>query len=364
MDDGPDVAALVEMFRDFAVGARQRAPLYARLADGIAADEELAALLLVAPSTQRQPVLLFACVHALLLGGPDHELARFYPNLTAEPERGDALPAFRCLCAERRDALDALLASRSTQTNEIGRCALLVPVLALLADEVGPLAHVDVGASAGLNLLLDRYGYRYEPGGEVGGPSPVLLECGTRGPLPVPGTLPPIAVRVGLDRTPVDVHDAEATRWLEACVWPDQTDRLARLRAALQLARQADVDVRSGDAVGGAALMADEVADGGHPVITNTWVLNYLTGDGRRAYLDSLEALGARRDLSWVYAESPKLIPELPVPADESHRDKTVLTLVRWRDGERRVDHLAVVHPHGYWMHWRAASDTVRGAER
>jgi hypothetical protein len=361
MDDEPDVAALVEMFREFAVAARQRAPLYARLAEGIAADEGLAALLLTAPPTQRQPVLLFACVHALLLADPDHELARFYPDLAPEADPGDPLPAFRRFCTERRGPLDALLTSRSTQTNEIGRCALLVPVLALLADELGPLAHVDVGASAGLNLLLDRYAYRYEPGGEVGGPSPVLLACGTRGPVPVPSALPPIAARVGLDRSPVDVHDPEATRWLEACVWPDQTDRLARLRAALELARQTGVDVRPGDAVEDATRLAGEVASAGHPVVTNTWVLNYLTGEGRRAYLDSLEALGARRDLSWVYAESPKVTPELPAPADEPHRDKTVLTLVRWREGARRVDHLAVVHPHGYWMHWRAAPDTNRG---
>ena len=103
-------------------------------------------------------------------------------------------------------------------------------------DEVGDLAHLDVGASAGLNLLFDRYEYVYDPGGAVGGPSPVRLECGTRGSVPVPPSMPRVVQRCGLDRSPVDVHDAERRRWLEACVWPDQIDRFERLRAALDIA--------------------------------------------------------------------------------------------------------------------------------
>ena len=121
---------------------------------------------------QRQPVLLFACVHDLLLAGrPDVGLASFYPDLVAEPDRGDPMPAFRAFTAAHADELAELLVTRSTQTNEIGRCALLLPAFGIVADEVGPLAHLDVGASAGLNLLLDRYHYTYEPGGELGEPS-------------------------------------------------------------------------------------------------------------------------------------------------------------------------------------------------
>ena len=139
------------------------------------------------------------------------------------------------------------------------------------------------------------------------------LECGTRGPIPVPAQLPPIAHRVGLDRAPVDVRDPDATRWLEACVWPDQADRFARLRAALALAREAASTSRRGDAVDRhAAPRRRRPADRGHPVVTNTWVLNYLTGRQRAAYLASLEELGARRDLSWVFAESPRLVPRAP----------------------------------------------------
>jgi hypothetical protein len=341
------------MFADFSQTTRTRAPLYARLAAGISGDERIAALLLRAPPEQRQPVLFFASVHDLLLAGFDGDLARYYPNLTPEPSPGDPLPALREFCAAHEAELTDRLAGRSTQTNEIGRCALLLPAFGLLAAEVGPLAHLDVGASAGLNLLLDRYRYRYDPGGAVGPPSTVELVCGTRGEVPVPAAIPTVAARLGLDRSPVDVHDPAAARWLEACVWPDQTDRFARLHDALTMARRDGVEVRRGDAVDDTAGLVESIATSGHPVVTNTWVLNYLTAAERAAYVDGLDALGTRLDFSWVFAESPYLTQNLPGPRADRASERTVLVLVRWRSGHRTVDHLADTHPHGYWLHWR-----------
>lgn len=348
-----------QMFAEFAHTTASRAPLYARLSAAIANDEQVAALLLEAPVTQRQPVLLFACLHALLLARPSHELARWFPNLTAVPadDEEDPMPALRRLCAEEADEVATMLATRATQTNEIGRCALFLPVFGLLAHEVGgPLAHVDVGTSAGLNLLLPHHRYRYEPGGEVGAvDTPVTLTCGTRGDVPVPTTMPDVAAAVGLDRSPIDVTDDDAVRWLEACVWPDQVDRFQRLRAAIALAREVGVDVRRGDAVMHTPAIVDEVSAMGHPVVTNSWVLNYLTGDQRRSYVAMLDGLGAQRDVSWVYLESPWLTPELPGPVGEREVERSVLVLVRWRGGVRHVDHLADAHPHGYWLHWVGA---------
>ena len=210
------VDACAYMFAEFGRTAAKRAPLYARLSAGIAGDDELAGLLLTAPVTQRQPVLLFACVHALLLDGPDDPLARHYPNLTPDPDPGDPLPAFRAFCRSHRGALEHLLRTRSTQTNEIGRCALLLPAFGLVAAEVGAVTHLDVGTSAGLNLLLPSYCYRYEPQGTdgevctVGDASPVILTCGTRGKVPIPGTMPEVVRSRGLDRTPIDARDVLA----------------------------------------------------------------------------------------------------------------------------------------------------------
>ena len=118
------------MFAEFARSASPRAPLYQALATGIADDAALAALLMAAPPRQRQPVLLFASVHyLLLLGRDDAGLRAHYPNLTSTPACSDPVPALRRFCALHRDELVALLATRSTQTNEIGRCSLLLPAL-------------------------------------------------------------------------------------------------------------------------------------------------------------------------------------------------------------------------------------------
>lgn len=346
-----DAAACAAMFAEFAHTAGSRAPLYQVLSTGIAEDLELAGLLLHAPPEQRQPVLLFACVHDLLLRGrEDDGLRAHYPNLhDGPPPTGAPLDALRAFCRRHHDELVALLTTRTTQTNEIGRCSLLLPAFGLLADEVGPLSHLDVGTSAGLNLLLDRYQYRYEPGGEVGGPSPVRLVCGTRGRVPVPATMPAVVERRGLDRSPVDVRDPDQARWLEACVWPDQTDRFERLRAALAIAATTPIEIHRGDAVADTAALV--LASAAHPVVTNTWVLSYLTGEERLAYLATLDECGRRRDISWVFAESPQFVPELPVA--DRNESATVLVLVRWRRGKRHVTHLARCHPHGYWLHWR-----------
>lgn len=360
MPDPGDDSELRHSFADFSSTSAPRAPLYAALAEVISLDRDLSRLLLMAPVTQRLPVLLFACVHSLLLEDPDHELAQWYPNLDAQHRRATdpaLVRAFKDFVTVHADEVAHLLATRTVQTNEVGRCGSLLPALGLLADELGPLGLVDVGTSGGLNLLLDRYEYRYRsPGGAstgVGRPSTVSITVDTTGDVPVPSELPTIRARCGIDQDPIDVTDDAAARWLEACVWPDQTDRFHRLVAAIEIARRDPPEILAGDAVSSLAAGVERVGLDTHPVVTNSWVLNYLTHEQRIAYLVELDRIGAERDLSWVYAEAPALIPELPNDPDPRGADRTVLSMVRWRNGERIVAHLATVHPHGFWMHWR-----------
>jgi hypothetical protein len=359
-DHDPDSAAhgqaLAEIRRQFQIAAatmQARAPLYSRLATGAVEDPMISRLLLSAPPGQRLPVLLFACVHWVLINEPDHDLRRYYPNLVDEPARDDPSPAFRQFCLDHEARLRELLQSRTTQTNEVGRCAILMPPLALVERETdGPIALLDIGTSAGLTLGLDRYQYRYDPGGTIGASSRVLISCGTRGDVPLPAVPPRITARIGLDRSPVDLTDLDARTWLEACVWPDQPDRFHRLSEAIHVALDHPVDVRVGDAVTDLADTVSELSELGHPVVTNTWVLNYLVPASRLAYIEHLEELGGKMDLTWVFAESPALAPELPIDHQPSNQELTHLVMVRWRGGRRTDHHLAVTHPHGYWMQW------------
>lgn len=328
-------------------------------------------------------MLLYACVHWLLLREPGHELRRWYPNLAADHPRGpittDPYPVFRDFCHAHRDRLAELLATRTTQTNEIGRCALVVPALAQIAVEWGDLALIDVGTSAGLNLLLDRYGYRYDddrsgsshrldpvvapptlsPDSDPTGirPTDIELRCGTRGPVPLPESLPTIVDRRGLDRSPIDVTDDDEADWLRACIWPDQADRFERLDSALAMAALDPPEIVTGDA-------ADDLADtlalldtDAHPVVMHSWVLNYLGSPSRHRFVEVLDEIGSRRDLSWIAVESPALTAEIPWPTDIADPHLTHVVRVDWSQGHRRVAHLASAHPHGYWLHWSEGSE-------
>ena len=350
-------AVLAQRFRDFEPIAASRAPLYARLSPAIAADDDLLALLDGAPVEQRLPVLLFAAVHLLVLEGRSDDLARHYPNLhRGGTTTADPFPGFRRVALANADRVRDLVSTRSTQTNEIGRCALYLPALDAVHREVGPLALVDVGASAGLNLLLDRFGFDYGEHGTITGRSSIVLPCSVRGTAPagfsIPHHVPDIAAAIGLDASPIDVLDDDAVRWLEACVWPDMTERFARLVDAIALARERPPRVVAGDAVSGVAGLVESSRAHGHPVVLTSWVLNYLPLHRQRDFVAALDRLGERFDVSWVIAESPAETPALPVPTEQPPEVLTVVSLVRWRSGTRTVTRLGATHPHGYWLRW------------
>ena len=349
------ITELAHRFRQFAHEHHRRAPFTAGVSATIADEADIVSILADAPKEQRLSVLLLAAIHDQVLADPSCELAAWYPTVSPRPRQDDVRRALVAHCRAHGKQLRATVATRATQTNEVGRCALLLPALGMVASEVGPLAWVDVGASGGLNLQLDRFEYQYRPGGHVGDRSTVLLETGTRGSVPVPDRVPPIAHRLGLDRAPIDLTDPAEARWLRACIWPDQGDRFRRLDAAIRIAHDHPVEVRRGDAVDDVPAMIAEIAEDGHPVVTNSWVLNYLPRARRDEYVAALDTVGRARDLSWVFAESPRDAAGLPFDPAVTDRAITALVLVRWRGGERRVDHLGVAHPHGYWLHWHDA---------
>ena len=159
-------------------------PLYAALSNAIAEDIDV---LDIASSARGRPVpnLLFAAVHCLLMSGADSTLSSFYPSLTPDPRpNSDAYPHFREFCLAHESAIRELLSTRLVQTNEVGRCAYLMPAFSLIADENPglPLSLVDIGTSAGLHLLWDRYSYEYTGHAVTGDTSsPVRIMADVRG---------------------------------------------------------------------------------------------------------------------------------------------------------------------------------------
>lgn len=342
---------LAPRFSDFADAFVNGAPLYSRLARRVSEDDRVLDLMSAAPPTQRIPVLLFASAHYLLLDEPDHPLAEHYPNLSRGIASGDSGEVFVDFVLERHDRMAELLASRSTQTNELSRCNWFLFPWSLLETEYDELSRIDVGSSAGLTLLFPHLNYRLSPGGTIGASDGPIIECEVRGPAPTITRAPRVAWSLGLDAEPIDVRDDDAIRWLEACVWPEQTHRFDTLRSAVEMARRLGVNVERGDAVDDLDAAVRRARQHGHPVVTTSWVLNYLPSERRIRFVDTLDSLGASDDLSWIIAESPHETPELPGHGD-SDEDITVITLVTWRGGRRTARRLATTHPHGSWVNW------------
>lgn len=374
-----DVGDLQDHFAEFATTSLRRLPLYRHLAARVAEDPAVAGRLLLARPEVRWTTLLFAAVHDRLLAGAESAdtavdpLAAWYRSVTDRPRpvgtgADDPWPHFRRLALDD-EAVAADLATRGTQTNEVGRCLTLLPALAgVQADVARPLGLVEVGTSAGLNLRLDHYGYRYhpDPGSSAGpdeetvaGDAPLVLSATWRGDRrpPLPTRPPIIGHRVGIDLAPIDVTDAAAARWLVACQWPEQFDRLDRCRRAVTLAQADPPTVRRGDLIADVAGLVTAVPADVHPVVLSTWCLAYLNDGEQRAFLAELDGVGRDRDLTLVFQEQAVEVPGLDPPPRPDGRDRpgpTALCRYDWRDGTRTRVRLADQHPHATWLEWLA----------
>ncbi len=229
----------------------------------MAGDGALLDLVLSLPhGNKRQPNLLLGAVR--FLGGPT-----------------DSFEGFAEWVVGHWEQVRAVVLGRMTQTNEVRRCAVLLPVLAALE---GPLALVEVGASAGLCLYPDRYRYSFDGGAPLGPrESPVLLECATRGLVPVPGRVPEVVWRAGLDLNPLDAGDGEDMRWLESLVWPGYThrERTWRLRAAASVVAADPPLLVRGDLLEGLAGLVAKAPAGATVVVFHSAVAAYLSEQER-----------------------------------------------------------------------------------
>ena len=273
--------------------------------------------------TQQLPVLLLASVHSIVLAEPDVELGRLVPDRRRARRRTRRpVPGVRPAVRERREPRSARSSPRvrPRPTRSGGaRCSL--PALGIDRGRGRPARRwLDVGTSAGLNLQLDRYALRVRRrAAPVGDPSTgdaPTAEC--RDGVPIPLAIPPIVGRRRASTArPIDVTDADSVRWLMACVWPDQHDRFERLRrgdrASLPSIRPTCVQRRRrstslGDRV-------ERVGPHGHPVVINSWVLNYLAPERATRVRGRARPARARaRPVVAVRSRARALAPDSPVP--------------------------------------------------
>jgi len=334
---------------------RGYSPLYDRICRAAARDEAVLDLVRAAPEEAHIPNVLLAAVHFLLLNGLDHPLAAVYGGTSDR----DPWPLFREICFDHRAEIGALMQTRRTNTNECGRSAVIGPALTWVARNVGtPLAVCDVGASAGLNLGCDRYLLDYGDAGTTGpAGSDVRIKCSvTGGTPPIASALPPIAARIGLDRSPVDLTNADDAQWLLACTWPD-TGRLDRTRAAIRLAQGDPPTIRRGDMVADVYRVLAELPRDATICVLTTWAVAYLSRAGREDFAAELARMGRDRPVVWISGEGPNVVSafaDLEVPTLDI--EASILGAIVYDGDAARATPLAFVHPHGSWINWIAPS--------
>lgn len=327
------LAALAARYRRFAdVECHEYSPQYARLARAVAEDETL--LRFIAALPDGQPNLFLASVQ--YVSGAAHI-----------PVGGGELSTFFGAHAEE---IEIVMRARRTQTNEVGRCAALLPALPV----GGPLALIEVGASAGLCLLMDQFAYEYGAVKLGNADASVILKCVPVGSarIPVPQKMPQIAWRRGLDLSPVDVRDDDDARWLLACVWSDHVERRDRLQTAIELARRDSPVVVQGDLVDDLPALIAEAPMSATLVVFHSAVLPYVATERSDSFTAVLARESERRPIVWISNEGPGAIPLLDALAPD--RDQLRFRVGRgwWQDGQVEHELLALAHHHGWDLEW------------
>lgn len=312
-------------------------PLYRTLARAITTDQRM--LGIVARIDNAPPMnLLFAAVKSLVQ--PGDAVAAWYPHLTETPRSPDELAyqLFREFVVAHEDRIIDIGCSRRTQTNEVGRAAAILPWLAQAATAWGEPVHaVDIGASAGLNLCLDKFSFEYaDAAGRRAklGHGSVVLTCENRGDFEMPTELPVFATRTGLDLHPLDVSHQDDVDWLRALVWPEHRERLARLDDAIQVRRRTPITMIAGDAAQTLVDLDATLPDG--PMLVWHTIATYQFSGVQRRTLDEVIAdIASRRPVVRVGLE--------PDAVTSTHRLRVGLSY------DNAVD-VAIADAHGRWI--------------
>jgi hypothetical protein len=308
-------------FEAQAVQCDGRSPLYAELCRRFA-DDPVAAEIVGPDPDWDAPLRLLGGLHYLVLAG----------------QAGWDDPP-----SEHRDFLREFVATQGVQTNEVQRSWVLLPLLLRVAQRTGAETFdlVELGPSAGLNLVWDRYHYRYEAG--EWGPDEASLQLAGDERRPVPADLlklePNVERRIGIDRAPIDVRSEEGARLLRSFVWAGQTDRQELLDRAIEALRDDPPELIRGDFVERLPVVLAEQPRERLTIVFQTAAWGYIGGEARTRLRASLDEAGRGRPLAFVSTGKPR-----------SEQDSWGLRIVYWPGGEREFAGHADFH--GNWLRW------------
>ncbi len=329
------------------LGSPMYGQLLERLVSDVEADGVFAAILAGHqddPARLAVPLRLLGGLHRLVLDGRAPELRRWYPSTGGSWDVDAAWPEITRTAVNHVGTLRAAL-DQAPQTNEVGRSAALIGGLLRLADQLSmPIRLFEIGCSAGLNLRADQYHYRYRGGHWGSANCPVTIDDAWRGKVPPAADLR-IIERKGYDLAPVVATDSQGTITLLSYVWPDMTERLDRLRGAIEIARQVPALVERRTAANAIAQLA--LADNAVTVLWHSITWQYLSPGEQAAARAGIDALAAtahpRSPFAHLMLEPQRRGPEAPIAF--------LLRLRTWPDGADQI--LAECGAHGPPVSWK-----------
>ena len=338
----PTIEMLSQRFTNFAENeCKGSSELYEFLASEIAKDEELLEICNNARSGQPVPNLIFGAVQFLLLKGKEHRVKEFYPSLVINPlDHKESFESFKDFCLLNKDEIIHIIQTKLVQTNEVRRCGYLYPVFSYVyAKTKKPLALIEIGTSAGLQLLWDQYSYTYntnEVFGNIDSTLNITSESkNDRTPF-LRGTSPPVTTRVGIDLNPVDLNDEEEKLWLKSLIWPEHIERQTMFENAAENMKGNPIQLVKGD---GIALLKQFVEN----VPFDNTVCIYHTHVASRCLVASTIAgkctsgwIGINRDVFHIY---------------NNIQDK-YLHLDHYLNGVEVKQTIAETDGHGRWFKW------------
>jgi len=300
-----------------------------------------------APLADALPLRLAGGLHSLHLKGAEPALSAIYAGESGIDDAAIVAAAIHAHEAELLPWLDG-----PPQTNEAGRSANFIAAMLWLAERGLPARFecLEIGSSAGINLMIDRY--HYDLGGVRVGPKPgaICFRPEWQGDPPPEQSIEIVSTR-GCDVAPVDLTDPAQALRLKAYVWPEHSERFARIEAAIaEAARQAPdlVAMNAADFV--EAELAKPQAEGTTRVLMHSIVWQYVPEDQQARVTAAMEAAGARataeRPLAWVSLEANRVL--------HIHE----MTVRFWPGGEEPVT-VTRAHPHGAWIAWGGSERTI-----
>ncbi|MGO4180035.1 DUF2332 domain-containing protein [Paenibacillus sp. MCAF9] len=333
---------LTEQFMMFATReCKGSSRLYEQLSLAIADDDEMLQMASYCREGQPVPNLFFAAVQYLLRKESSHELQKFYGSLVNDPrDAAEAFPFFKHFCLQHKNKIVQLLQSKLVQTNEVRRCAYLYPAFCYMYQKTNkPLAIIEIGTSAGLQLFWDKYSYQYNNSETYGNiDAELVLHSEVRGDIALHllKQSPPVIARIGIDLHVNNLEEEDDYLWLKSLIWPEHNERIVNFDKAASLLKGQQMELFQGNGVKRLAEMVAKITEDCVIGVFHTHVANQMTHDDKVELTDSIRRIGQQRDIFHLYNNmwDPNL-----------HLDY-------YLEGKEQKETLAETDGHGRWFRW------------